>query len=97
MTKTIWLLTTMRGEMSTETETLEIRHQVAIDGDMFVVRELFGDRKLMEWRVDTLNAAKALVDARKAGLLRMISDISPEAAEAVANARHIDNLKAGNA
>ena len=77
--------------------TLTIRHRLVLDGDRYVVIENFGDQP--ERRFDVANKAdgELLIARRKARLLEMVSEISDEAKEAVEQARHIDNLKAGNA
>lgn len=80
-----------------ETETLEIRHQLSIDAKGYVVREVFGAQKPMVFRVATADEGKALIERRKAILMEMVASISDDAREAVENARHVDNLKAGNA
>ena len=81
----------------TDNMILKIRHQILVDGGVYVVRETFGDQPRVEWRVPDLAAANALVAERKAMLLKIIASISDDARRAVEDARHIDNLKAGRA
>lgn len=80
-------------------QTLEIRHQISIDvatGD-YVLREVFGNQPQKEWRFASLDDAKAAHARRQSQLKELVANISPEARKAVEDARHIDNLKAGNA
>jgi len=82
-----------------QTTTLEIRHQISIDtetGD-YVLREMFGGQPPQEWRLKTLDDAKALHAKRQSMLKELVASISAEARRAVEDAREIDNLKAGNA
>jgi hypothetical protein len=78
--------------------TLEIRHQIGMrpDGGLYV-RETFGDQPSVQWDVPDRATADALVTERREMLMKMVADISPDASDAVNEARHIDNLKAGTA
>jgi hypothetical protein len=76
--------------------TFNIRHRIAMGADGFRVIENFADQPAIVWDVSTRELAYALVEERKTMLLKMISRISKEAADAVANARHIDQLGAGH-
>lgn len=82
-----------------QTMTLEIRHQISVDTTTgeYVLRETFGARPSQEWRLTSLDDAKALHAKRLAFLKELVARISPEARAAVEDAREIDNLKAGNA
>lgn len=82
-----------------QTMTLEIRHQILIDTatNEYVLRERFGNVKPIEWRYKTLDDAKAAHAKRQTFCKAIVASISPEAADAVADARQVDNLKAGNA
>ena len=84
--------------MSEDKVTLEIRHQIFVrpDGSHYV-RETFGSQPPVYFDVADRAAAAALAASRLDLLMRMVADISPEAAEAVSEARIIDNLKVGNA
>lgn len=78
---------------------LEIRHQISVDTETgeYVLRETFGARPPQEFRLATLDEAKALHVKRQALLKELVASISPEAREAVEDAREIDNLRGGNA
>ena len=82
-----------------QTMTLEIRHTITINGDpaQYVLREMFGEQPPQEWRFDTLNEAKAFHAARQVFCKAIVASVSPEAADAVADAREVDNFKAGDA
>ena len=78
--------------------TLEIRHQIGMKPDgSFFVREIFGEQSPSEWPVPDRPTADALVKERRDILTRMVADISDDAAEAVRNARYIDNIRSGSA
>ncbi|MBX3579943.1 MAG: hypothetical protein KF723_22295 [Rhizobiaceae bacterium] len=79
--------------------TLEIRHRIGMrDDGSFFVRETFGDQPAATFEpIADRATADALVIERRDMLMKMVADISPEAADAVDDARIIDNLKAGNA
>lgn len=82
-----------------QTMTLEIRHQISIDTatSEYVLREMFGNVAPTEWRYKTLDEAKAAHAARQVLCKAIVASISPEASDAVADAREVDNLKAGHA
>ena len=79
--------------------TLEIRHQISVDTVTreYVLREMFGQQPPKEWRFKTLDDAKAFHANRQLLCKQIVASVSPEAADAVADAREIDNLKAGRA
>lgn len=77
--------------------TLEIRHRLWMDGAEYVVAENFGDQPETQWRVPDRASADALIEERKTMLTELVASISKRTRQAVENARHIDNLKAGRA
>jgi len=79
--------------------TLEIRHQILVDTETndYVLRERFGSLPPQEWRLATLDEAKALHAKRQQMLKELVASISRVARHAVEDAREVDNLKAGNA
>lgn len=76
---------------------LEIRHQIYAVGMEFVVREIFGEQKPIEFWLASRMEADALVERRRQELSEMVAAISPEARNTVEEAVHIDRLKAGHA
>ena len=76
---------------------LEIRHQILLRNGAYIVREFFGDRTPIVFRVPSREAADELVAERKAMLLEMVSAISVDSREAVYDARYVDNMRAGKA
>jgi hypothetical protein len=80
----------------TEKTTLEIRHQVFLDGPDYIVREQFGNCAKAEFRCPDRATADALIEERRTMLTEMVAAVSDKARKAVVEARYIDNLKAGH-
>ena len=82
-----------------QTMTLEIRHQISVDTNTgeYILREMFGEQPAQEWRFAALDKAKEFHAFRQKLCKAIVASVSPDAAMAVANAREVDNLKAGHA
>lgn len=83
--------------MTGERKILEIRHRLVARGSGFEVIENFADMPEQRCPVASREVGEALIKHRRTFLLQMVADISPTARQAVADARYVDNLKAGHA